>query len=52
MMVLIKKWIWNYTIFLIKMVNIMVYQNHRLENIDLVEKVDNHRDAPVSILPH
>jgi hypothetical protein len=23
----------------------MVYQNHRLENIDLVEKVDGHRDT-------
>jgi hypothetical protein len=42
MMVVINKWRWNYITFSIKIVDIMVYQNHRLKNVDSVEKVDDH----------
>jgi hypothetical protein len=52
MMVVINKWRWHYITFPlndnIKRVNIMVYQNHRLKNIDSVEKVDGHQDPPGS----
>jgi hypothetical protein len=49
MMVVINKWRWHYITFPIKRVNIMVYQNHGLENGDLVEKVDGNQDPPGSI---
>lgn len=42
MMVVINMWRWYYITFPIKRVNMMVYQNHWLENIDSVEKVDGH----------
>jgi hypothetical protein len=42
MMVVIKKWRRHYITFPIKRVNIMVCQNHGLENGDSVEKVDGH----------
>jgi hypothetical protein len=48
MMFVINKWRWHYITFPIKRVNIMVYQNHRLENVDSMEKVDGHQDPPGS----
>jgi hypothetical protein len=51
MMLVINKWRWIYITFPIKRVNIMVYQNHRIENVDLVENFDVHQDPPGSILP-
>jgi hypothetical protein len=51
MMTVINKWRWNYITFPIKRVNIVVYQNHRLENVDSVEIMEGHRDPPGSILP-
>jgi hypothetical protein len=51
MMVVINEWIWHYITFPIKRVNIMVDQNHRLENVDSMEKVDGHQDPPGLVLP-
>jgi hypothetical protein len=45
MMDVIKKWRWNYIIFPIKKVNIMVYQSHKIENVDSMEKVDGNQDT-------
>jgi hypothetical protein len=35
----------------IKRVNIMVFQNHRLKNVDSVAKVDGHQDPFGPVLP-
>jgi hypothetical protein len=48
MMYAIEKWRWYYITFPIKMVNIIVYQNHRLKDIDSVENVDGHGNPPES----
>jgi hypothetical protein len=49
MMSIINKWRWHYIIFPIKRMNIAVYQNHMLKNIDSMKKVDGHQDPPRSI---
>jgi hypothetical protein len=48
MMYTINKWIWHCITLPIKRVNIMVYQNHMIENFYLMKKVDVHRDTPRS----
>jgi hypothetical protein len=45
------KWTWNYIAFPVKKVNVMVYKNQGLENIDSVKKVDGHQDSPRLVLP-